>query len=127
MTNILRDIREDAGRGRIYLPAEDLARFGVTAEELMRGRPQRAHAEADALRGGPRAALLRGIGAAGGMVHKRSRPSLRALIGIYSRLLERIEESNYDVFSRRISLSTLDKAGIVLRSMLRTGTATTSP
>src|SRR5690242_21906438 len=37
LTNILRDIREDAGRGRIYLPAEDLERFGVRAEDLRDG------------------------------------------------------------------------------------------
>src|SRR5207253_278734 len=38
LTNILRDIREDAGRGRIYLPAEDLERFGVSEQDLERGR-----------------------------------------------------------------------------------------
>jgi phytoene/squalene synthetase len=48
LTNILRDIREDAERGRIYLPAEDICRFGVTEEDLRAGRrtllaPARAH------------------------------------------------------------------------------------
>ncbi len=38
LTNILRDIREDAERGRIYLPAEDLRRFGVTEEDLRAGK-----------------------------------------------------------------------------------------
>ncbi len=50
------------------------------------------------------------------LVHKRSRPALRALIGIYSRLLERIEQRNYDVFGRRVSLSTAEKCWIVMRA-----------
>lgn len=119
LTNILRDIREDAGRGRIYLPLEDLRRFGVTEEELAAGE------------GGAGLLRLMSFEAARarsyydkampliGMVHRRSRPSLRALIGIYSRLLERIERKNYDVFSERVSLSGLEKSWVVLRAILR--------
>ena len=51
------------------------------------------------------------------LVDRRSRASLRALITIYSRLLDRIESSNYDVFSRRISLSGWEKSRIVLRAL----------
>jgi phytoene/squalene synthetase len=54
------------------------------------------------------------------LVHKRSRASLWALITIYSRLLERIRKSNYDVLSRRISLSTAQKSWIVLQAFVRT-------
>jgi len=53
------------------------------------------------------------------MVHKRSRSSLWALIEIYSRLLAKIEASNYDVLSRRIVLSTAEKCWVVLRAALR--------
>ena len=53
------------------------------------------------------------------LVSRRSRPSLWALLEIYSRLLERIERSGYDVFERRIRLSTGEKAAIVLRALLR--------
>ena len=52
-----------------------------------------------------------------GMVHKRSRPALRALIGIYSRLLERIVESGFDV-SRRVKLSAAEKAWVVVRAWM---------
>jgi len=52
-----------------------------------------------------------------GMVAKQSRRSLWALIQIYSTLLDRIEQANYDVFSRRISLSTMEKIGIAIRSL----------
>ena len=113
LTNSLRDVREDAGLGRVYLPAEDLERFGVRAEEL--GSEQRTDRflrlmtfEADRARSYYDAArpLV-------GMVDKRSRSSLWVLITIYSRLLDKIRASNYDVLSRRISLSTWEKLRIV--------------
>jgi phytoene synthase len=52
------------------------------------------------------------------LVHPRSRPSLWALIAIYSRLLERIEATNYDVFSRRVRLSSLEKSWILVQAVL---------
>jgi phytoene synthase len=52
------------------------------------------------------------------LVHPRSRPSLWALIAIYSRLLERIEATNYDVFSRRVRLSSLEKSWILVQALL---------
>ena len=51
------------------------------------------------------------------LIHKRSRSSLWALITIYSTLLDRIRQSNYDVLARRIRLSTFEKSFIVLRAM----------
>jgi phytoene synthase len=52
------------------------------------------------------------------LVHPRSRPSLWALITIYSRLLERIEAANYDVFSRRVRLSALEKSWILVQALI---------
>jgi phytoene synthase len=52
------------------------------------------------------------------LIHPRSRRSLWALISIYSRLLERIESSGYDVFSRRVRLSVLEKSWIVARALV---------
>ena len=66
LTNILRDIREDAGRGRVYLPAEDLRRFGVTEEDLRSGNRSDGVAAADAIRSRPRARLLRRVAPAAG-------------------------------------------------------------
>ena len=118
LTNILRDIREDAERGRIYLPAEDLRRFGVTEEDLKAGRRDerflrlmqfeaaRARAYYDESR-----PLL-------DLIHPRSRPSLVALVTIYSRLLERIERTEYDVFARRVRLSAMEKSWIVVRALV---------
>ncbi len=116
LTNILRDVREDAGLGRVYLPAEDLARFGVDPAhlqhdqrfiELMRFEAARARSYYD--QSWP---LL-------DLVQRGSRASLWALMSIYSRLLERIERSNYDVLDRRISLPAWEKLSIVGRALAR--------
>ncbi|MGA2182054.1 MAG: phytoene/squalene synthase family protein [Bryobacteraceae bacterium] len=116
LTNILRDVREDAERGRVYLPAEDLARFGVDPARLehderfvalMRFEAARARRHYD-----DSWPLL-------DLVQRRSRPSLWALMRIYSRLLERIERSNYDVLRRRISLPVWEKLSIVGRALAR--------
>lgn len=118
LTNILRDIREDAGLGRVYLPSEDLANFGVTAGDLRQSKRTASFASlmefeiARARRFYAESAPLIG------MVHKDSRGSLRALIAIYSGLLERIAESPSDVLARRISLPAVEKSWIVLRAAL---------
>jgi 15-cis-phytoene synthase len=114
LTNILRDVREDLDRGRIYLPQEDLIRFGVNDlqaskqfTELMRFEAARARAYYQESQ-----PLLN-------MVHARSRSSLWALIEIYFRLLAKIEASNYDVLTHRIALSPVEKSWIVVQATLR--------
>lgn len=117
LTNILRDVREDARLGRTYLPAEDLARFGVTPELLKTG------IETDAFR-----ALLRLEAARAWTYFRESEPltsmvdpscrrSLGALIAIYSRLLARIEQRQYAVLEQRVSLSAAEKSWILVRSL----------
>ncbi|MBZ5592938.1 MAG: squalene/phytoene synthase family protein [Acidobacteriia bacterium] len=113
LTNILRDICEDAGRGRVYLPAEDLERFGVN--ELCTGAPSEAFRRMMAFEAERARGFYRESQPLVGLVHKRSRPALRALIGIYSRLLERIVEGGFDV-TRRVSLPAAEKAWIVVRA-----------
>ncbi len=116
LTNILRDIGEDAARGRIYLPAEDLERFGVGAADLAAGRRTDAFARLMQFQAARARAYYDESRPLIDMVDKRSRPGLRALITIYSRLLERIEKCNYDVFSRRVALSSVEKSWIVVRA-----------
>lgn len=118
LTNILRDIREDAENGRVYLPAEDLRRFGVTEAELKAGTRSAAMQELlrfEAARAQgyyDESALLLDL------IHPRSRSSLWALIAIYSRLLQRIVEKDYDVFSQRVRLSAVEKSLIVVRAFV---------
>src|SRR6266851_5802853 len=99
LTNILRDVREDAGLNRVYLPAEDLSRFGVTQAEIARGEDSPRFRQLMAFE----AARARGYYEESRpllhLVDRRNRPSLWALIEIYRRLLGRIEAANYDVLS----------------------------
>jgi len=118
LTNILRDIREDAGNGRVYLPAEDLERFGVSESELRAGnRSDRLLRLLEFEAARARAYYDEAMPLLD-LVHPRSRPSLWALITIYSRLLERIRQKNYDVFSSRVRLSALEKSWIVVRALV---------
>jgi phytoene synthase len=117
LTNILRDVREDAQKGRIYLPQEDLDRFGVAPGALTADRPsdalkallafeaRRAYDFYD--RAAPLAALVAPVG----------RPVLGTIAGIYRALLDEIVRRDYDVLKARVSLSPARKTAIALRSL----------
>ena len=119
LTNILRDIKEDAQMGRIYLPGEDLAQHGITAEALASG------AELERLR--PllqmEARRARDYYAAAEqllpLIDDDAQPALWVLVEIYRRLLERIEQRNYDVYSERIRLSVAEKLGVLCKGWIR--------
>jgi phytoene synthase len=111
LTNILRDVREDIEKQRIYLPQEDLERLHVTAVKDSPEMRKLLAFEADRAR-----EYFRESAPLVGMIHRRSRPSLRALIGIYARLLEKITESGYDVFAQRIRVPAWEKVWILGRS-----------
>ena len=119
LTNILRDVKEDASLGRIYIPREDLDRFGVSAEELASGadreklRPlleihaQRArefYASADELIP---------------LVDEVSQPALWVLVRIYRGILDKIVARNYDVFSERVRLTTYEKLKILYHGLVQ--------
>jgi 15-cis-phytoene synthase len=89
ITNVLRDVREDYARGRVYLPAEDLRRFGCT-EDLGQAPPEASAAliRFEAARG--REWFARGLGLLP-LVDARSRACVRAMTGIYRRILGQIE------------------------------------
>ena len=117
LTNILRDLGEDATRGRIYLPQEDLDRFGYSSEKLcraerdqsfralMRFQMERAREFYDAA--GPLASLLPPAGRAVFLVMSRT----------YRGLLDAIEQRDYDVFNCRVRLSYWRKLALVVRAL----------
>jgi 15-cis-phytoene synthase len=119
LTNILRDIKEDAAMGRIYLPEEDLEKFGVAPAELKSGsdlaklRPL-FQFEVDRARECYRAGdqLIP-------LIDEDSQPALWVLVTIYRRLLDRIAERGYDVFKRKISLSVREKSTILARGLVK--------
>jgi phytoene synthase len=114
LTNFLRDINEDLDRGRVYVPQEDVRRFGVDLSArrctpefvaLMKfeiARCRELYASAD-------------IGL--DMLPKQSARSIGAARVLYGRILDKIEARDYDVFSERASVSTWEKAAMVIRLM----------
>jgi phytoene synthase len=115
LTNILRDIREDYVRGRVYLPAEDLRRFGCE--------------DPTALPEGEAAALIRFEAARAEQwfdsglrlveqLDARSAACVLAMTGIYRSILERIEREPTQVLRERISLGTWEKTLVAARSLM---------
>jgi 15-cis-phytoene synthase len=118
LTNILRDVREDANAGRIYIPREDLDQFGVAPSDLVAGHSA-AHVLALFEFEGRRAydcyresrPLIR-------LVEPVGRPVLQAIVGIYRALLDEIARRDYNVLAGRISLPSWRKAAITVRSLV---------
>ena len=115
LTNIIRDVKEDSQLGRVYLPSEDLHRFGVKASALTNGNAATSlrpvlEFEAQRAREYYRSAeeLLP-------LIDDDSQPALWTLVEIYRRLLERIAARNYDVFSERVRLSAAEKVGLLAK------------
>ncbi|MBI4428803.1 MAG: presqualene diphosphate synthase HpnD [Ignavibacteriales bacterium] len=105
LTNILRDIRQDAKRGRIYLPLEDLRRFQYSEEELLQGVYNDRFVELMKFECERAHAFFRRAKAFLAEEDKPLFTAARTMGNIYYLLLRRIEKANYDVFSRRIRLS----------------------
>jgi len=119
LTNIIRDVKEDAGMGRVYLPEEDLDKFGITLSALSAAadpalfRPLLAM-EADRAREYYRAGeeLIP-------LVAEDSQPALWVLMTIYRRLLDKIALREYDVFSGRVGLTVREKLGILVKGFVK--------
>src|SRR5262245_28678951 len=117
LTNILRDVREDAQAGRVYLPAEDLARFGVAPEELNARRMNdrvRALFAYEATRAYTYYEQARPLS---GLVAPVGRPVLATIVGIYRTLLDEIVRRDYDVLTARVALPSWRKVSIMLRAL----------
>ena len=114
LTNILRDVREDLDNGRVYLPAEDLRRFGC---EDLRAAPPDGFArlisfEADRAREW----FDRGLGLLD-LVDGRSASCVAAMTGIYRRILDRIDRSPEVVLDHGVSLPPWEKTWVAIRSL----------
>jgi len=119
LTNIIRDVKEDAAMGRIYLPQEELEKFDISLSEL--------HSNGDSARLrmllGSIADRAREYYRSGDelipMVDEDSQPALWVLITIYRRLLEKISLRQYDVFKQKVSLTTGEKLVILGKGLLK--------
>lgn len=115
LINIMRDVAEDAGRDRIYLPADEMAARGVTEADVMEGRatPQFRALMRD------QGARARGYLARGErllpLLDRRARMCVAMLSGLYREILDDIEARDGDVFAGRVSLSTPRKLALMGR------------
>jgi 15-cis-phytoene synthase len=115
LTNILRDVKEDAGMGRIYLPREDLHHFGVEEADIMSSRSTPQFIELmkfEATRA--RQYYAKAVPLLD-MIEPDSRGTLAVMIAIYGGILDKIEKRNYAVFDEKIRLSTAEKLWIVVK------------
>jgi 15-cis-phytoene synthase len=119
LTNIIRDVKEDAEMGRVYLPLEDLQRFDLSPVDL-EGRPEASRLrallalEADRARDFYKSGfeLLP-------LVNEDSQPALWVLVTIYQKLLEKIAQRQYDVYSGRIRLTAFEKLSVLGKGFVK--------
>ena len=119
LTNIIRDVKEDAAMGRVYLPEEDLAKFGLSATDLL--------STPDAARFRPLLKLeadrAREFYQAGDQlipyISEDSQPALWVLVNIYRKLLEKIAARQYDVFSGKVTLTVREKLRVLGKGFLQ--------
>ena len=119
LTNIIRDVKEDRQLGRVYLPYEDLRRFSVDPKALTNGNAAatlRPVLEFEAQRARE---LYHAADELLPLIDDDSQPALWTLVQIYHRLLDRIAERGYDVFTEKVRLSTAEKLGILAKGFVR--------
>jgi phytoene synthase len=124
LTNIIRDVKEDAAMGRVYIPEEDFARFQRTPSELTSANFKNGFSpstfvpllefEAQRARQFYQAAekLLP-------LIEDDSRPCLWALVEIYRRLLDKIAARNYNVFQEKVRLTVPEKLSVLSQGLLK--------
>jgi phytoene synthase len=119
LTNIIRDVKEDAAMGRVYLPEEDLAQFGLSAADLLttpdpaRFRPLlvlEATRARDLYQSGDQLIPY---------ISEDSQPALWVLINIYRKLLDKIAAREYDVFTAKVSLTLTEKLRVLGKGFLQ--------
>jgi phytoene synthase len=119
LTNIIRDVKEDAAMGRVYVPLEDLQKFELAPSDLQ-SSPDKARLrsllamEADRARDFYKSGheLLP-------LVNEDSEPALWVLVTIYQRLLEKIAQRQYDVYSGKIRLTAFEKVSVLAKGFLK--------
>lgn len=118
LTNILRDVKEDAERGRIYLPLEDFRRFSISQEQFLQGHASSEMEQFLAFQIDRAKDYYRKSQNLAERVAPESRASLQAMTEIYRAVLGKVEELGLGVFERRASLSKMEKIALVGRTAL---------
>ena len=119
LTNIIRDVKEDAAVGRVYLPQEDLQKFSVSAHDLQSASDAARFRDLLAFEAARAREYYQSADALLSFIDEDSRPALWVLVTIYRRLLDEIAVRQYDVFSGRVSLSVREKLTILGKGFVR--------
>ena len=120
LTNILRDVGEDwRNGGRVYLPREDLARFGYTTEDLAAGHRNEAFLALMRFEAARARAFYAEAIAARPPADRRALVAAEIMRGIYGRILERMERGGFRVFDRRYRLNRVEKLAVVVTGIVR--------
>jgi 15-cis-phytoene synthase len=119
LTNIIRDVKEDALMGRVYLPQEDLAKFGLSAAELLSTPDPARFRPLLALEAGRARQLYHSGEQLIPYISEDSQPALWVLVDIYRRLLEKITERQFDVFNGKVSLTVSEKLRVLAKGFLQ--------
>jgi len=119
LTNIIRDVKEDASLGRVYLPGEDLTKFGISVSELLNAPDQTRLRPVLELEGGRAQEFYRSGHELIPLVDEDSQPALWVLVTIYQRLLEKITQRQYNVFGEKIRLTVAEKLTILAQGFLK--------
>lgn len=104
LTNFVRDVGEDLRRGRVYLPGEDLAAFGVDRDRLARGAVDRPVRRLLAHEIARTRAVYRSAEPGIGLLAPDARPCVRAAFRLYGAILDEIERADYRVLDRRVTV-----------------------
>ena len=118
LTNILRDVGEDARMGRIYLPAEDIGRFGYSEEKLLRGVIDAQFVALMRFEIARVRQMYRAAAPGIALLARESRYTVRLALALYGRILDAIEANGYDVFTRRAYVPLRAKLAIALATAL---------
>jgi phytoene synthase len=119
LTNIIRDVKEDAAMGRVYLPAEDLAKFSVSASELANSTDAVRFRRLLELEAERAREYYKAVEDLIPLVDEDSQPALWALVTIYRKLLDEIAARQYDVFHGKVSLSVRQKLTVLGKGFLK--------
>ena len=119
LTNIIRDVKEDADMGRVYLPEEDLVKFGIAPMELRNAPDMAKIRPLLEMEAGRALDYYKAGDALIDFIEEDSQPALWVLVNIYRKLLEKIALRNYDVFNGRVSLTVREKLGVLAKGFLK--------
>jgi phytoene synthase len=127
LSNFIRDIAEDLARGRVYLPQEDLDRFGVTRPDLAPGPTPPEVRELLAFEVSRARALYAAAEPGIDMLHPSSRDCIRTAFVLYRGILDAVERADYRVLDRRVAVPIPRRLSVALPALVRARRARGAP